>query len=102
MAGDFSKKTQNDNSHLQNLTSSKYVYIDGTNTTPVDLTTARRVIRITVFAKGVAFTVRNGSRPIASIATTTPEGDLEAGVYCENGVRIDGISGTGSAIVVFA
>lgn len=98
---DFSKKTQGDNKHLANATSARFVHLDGGNTTAIDLTGIHRILRVVVIAKGVAFTVRDGSRVIGNFATTTVEGTYNIGVYCENTPRIDGISGTGSALVTF-
>lgn len=98
---DFSKKTQTENSHLANGTSAKFIHLDGGDTNPKDLTSSHRLLRVVVIAKGVAFTVRNGSRVIGNFATTTPEGTYDFGVYCENPLRIDGISGTGSTLIAF-
>lgn len=98
---DYTKKTQTDNKHLSNLTSARYVHLDGGSTTAIDLPGARRLLRVEVLNKGVAFTIRNGSRVIGNFATTSPEGDYPIGVYCENALRIDGISGTGSTLIAF-
>lgn len=99
---DFSKKTQTGNTHLANLTSAKFLHLDGGDTAAKDLTTSKRLMRVVVVAKGVAFTVRDGSRVIGNFATTTPEGTYDFGVYCENALRVDGISGTGSTLIAFA
>lgn len=101
MVADYSKKTQTDNSHLANATSAKFIHLDGGDLTPKDLPSSHRMLRVVVIAKGIAFTVRNGPRVIGNFATTTPEGTYEFGVYCENALRIDGISGSGSTLVVF-
>lgn len=98
---DYTRKTQSENKHLANLTSARFVHLDGGTTTPITLTNVHRILRIEVFAKGVAFTIRNGTRVIGAITTTTPEGDYPVGVYCENVPVIDGISGTGSVLIAF-
>lgn len=100
--GDFTKKTQGDNQHLANLTSARFLHIDGLVTTPLNTTVPRRVLGVTINTKGVAFVVRSGSRVIASFATTTPEGDYTLGVYAENGLTVEVSSGTGSATLRFA
>lgn len=99
MAADYGKKVQADNAHLSNMTSSKFVSFDGTTAKPYDSgIKPKRLGRIVIAAKGVAFTVRSGSRQIAVFATTSPEGTYNFGIYCENGLTIDGVSGTGSVV----
>lgn len=99
MAGNFSKKTQEGNKHQANLTSAQFVHFDGTTAKPVDIANPRRLLRIIVCTKGVAFTVRSGSRQIGVFSTTSAEGTYNFGEYCENGLTIDGVSGTGSVNV---
>lgn len=101
MPGDWKAKTQSDNAALANQTSAQYVHIDGTKTPVVVPTNARRALRVVIATKGVAFTVRNGSRVIGNFGTATPEGTYNLGVYCENGIIVDGVSGTGSAMLAF-
>lgn len=98
---DYSKKTQGDNAHLANLTSARFVHIDG-NTNPVPVRTgAGRLLRIIVNTKGLAFIVENGSEVIANFATTSVEGDYQYGVYCDSGIAVSSISGSGSATIVY-
>lgn len=100
--GDYSKKTQGSNRHLADLTSARWVHIDGSVTsTKVVRPKAGRLLKITVNAKGVGFTIANGSETIATFATTTVEGDYSFGVYCDANITITGITGTGSTTIVF-
>lgn len=100
---DFSKKTQSDNKHLSNLTTARSsIHIDGSNTNPIVIRPkAGRLMRIIIMAKGLAFTVRDGSDIKAVVATTTLENSYEFGIYCNTNITINGISGTGSALIVF-
>lgn len=98
---DWKQKTQTDSSHLANQTSAQFVYIDGTIPKPLSGVKGCRALRVVIATKGVAFTVRNGSRTIANFATTSPEGTYHLGVYCENGLVVDGVSGAGSALLAF-
>ena len=102
MAGNYSKKTQSENAHLANLTSARYVYIDGGQTAVTARSTAGRLLRIVIFTKGLAFIVDNGSEPVANVATTTPEGTYDCGIYCDANIKVNGISGSGSALLVFS
>lgn len=101
---DFSKSLQTDNSHLSNLTSARFVHLDGTTTpgTIVPVGQGCRVLRVNVLAKGVGFTIHSGSRQVGVFATTTLEGSYNIGAYLTDGLTIDGVSGTGSVNITFS
>src|SRR3990167_2322976 len=101
MAGDFSKKVQSDNKHLSNITSSRFVHIDGTVASVTARPSAGRIQWVTIFTKGLVFTIRDGSRVLGNIAATTPEGTYWLGEYCNTNITINNISGTGSANISF-
>lgn len=98
---DWSKKTQSGDKHLANGTSARYVHIDGSVAKPFDRSTPARLLRVTIAAKGAAFTIRSGSRQVAVFTTASPEGTYHFGEYLENGLTIDGASGAGSVNVAF-
>lgn len=100
---DYGRKIQSDNKHLANLTSARHsIHIDGGNTAPITVRAgAGRLLRVVIFAKGLAFTIRDGTDVLAVIATTTVEGTYDVGVYVNTNININGISGTGSALIVF-
>lgn len=98
---DFSKKTQADNKHLANLTTARKVVIDGSQSSVTVRPGPGRLIRVVIWTKGLAFTINDGSIPVGNVATTTPENSYDVGIYCENNIKITGISGTGSALIVF-
>jgi hypothetical protein len=98
---DYSKKIQGDNKHLANFTSSRFVHIDGTASKVTVRNQAGRVMWITIFTKGLAFSIKNGTEVLGNVATTTAEGTYWLGEYCNTNITIDGISGTGSANVSY-
>lgn len=98
---DWSKKTQEGDKHLANGTSARFAHFDGTVAKPFDTASPRRLLRVTIVTKGVGFTIHSGSRQVAVFATTSPEGTYNFGEYLENGLTIDGISGSGSVNVAF-
>jgi hypothetical protein len=102
MAGDYSKKTQTDNRHLANGTSARRVHIDGSTATVPVRSGAGRLLRVIINTKGLAFIVSDGSDVIANFATTSPEGTYNYGTYCNQSVKVTGVSGTGSATLVFS
>jgi hypothetical protein len=86
---DFGKKVQADNSALSNLTSARFVWIDGSVTTPqtvVAANTGCRLLRVILNTNGATLKVRTGSRVVATIASDAPEQTFNYGVYCENGL----------------
>lgn len=101
MAGNYGKKTQSDNKHLSNLTSARFVHLDGSAATVTPRTTAGRLMKVVINTKGLAFIVSDGSNVIANFAITSAEGTYKYGVYCNQNVKVTGISGTGSATLVF-
>lgn len=101
MAGDYSKENQSDNKSLKNLTSARFVNIDGSTTNPVPVFTGGgRLIRITLNTNGATLNVKSGSRQIANITLDAPEGTFDYGVYCENGLTYQA-SGAGDWTLVF-
>lgn len=102
MAGNYQNKVQSENKHLANLTSARFVHIDGSSAlVTVEPTTAGcRLLRVINNAKGLSLNIRTGTRVIGALATTTVEGTFDYGVYTPNGIQVD-VSGTGSATLVF-
>lgn len=102
MAGSFANKVQGDNRHLQNITSARFVHYDG-STSPTQVVAAGvgcRLLRVILNTTGTALTLRSGSRVIGIISATATTGSYYYGVYCDNGLIIEG-SGTVDATVVF-
>lgn len=100
---DFGKKIQPDNHHLANLTSARYVHIDGSVTTPqtvVATNTGCRLLRIILNTNGATLRVRSGSDVIANIALDAPEQTFIYGVYCNNGLIYEA-GGAGDWTLVF-
>jgi hypothetical protein len=103
MAGDFGRKLKTDNSHLQGLTSARFVHLDGSVTTPVTIVaagTACNLQRITLSTNGASVIVKTGTDIIAVIASDAPEGDFDYGVYCPNGLTVT-MGGAGDVTVVY-
>lgn len=101
MAGDYSKKTQSADRHLANLTSSRFIHVDGSAATPFTRTKPCRLLSVAICSKGVACTISTGGRVVCNIATTTVETTLIFGEYLENGMTISGVSGSGSINISF-
>jgi hypothetical protein len=99
---DYSKKTQGIDRHLANLTSARYVHIDGSSAlvTVLATTSGGRLLRVINSTKGLSLNLRSGSRVVGTIGTGSPEGTYNYGVYCENGIQVD-VGGTGSATLVY-
>lgn len=97
---DYSKKTQGDNAHLANGTSARFVHIDGNTAKVVVRSSAGRLLRAVINTAGINAVIRNGSEEIAVISTTAI-GTLNYGVYCDSGITVDVISGTGSLTLVY-
>lgn len=97
---DFSKKTQDDNKHLANGTTARWVHIDGSKPQVIVRPSAGRLLRVVIATAGVACTIRNGSEVIG-VVSTTAIGTLNFGVYCNNNITVDVASGSGSLAVVF-
>ena len=84
---DYSKKTKSDNKHLELGTSAKFVYIDGSVTAPVVVsTTGVSLLRVILNTNGATLNLKSGSRQIGTIASDAPEGPFPYGIYCENGL----------------
>lgn len=85
---DYSKKIQADNKHLANLTSARFVHIDGSDTT---LKTARatsgRLLRVILNTNGATLTLRNGTEVISIIALDAPEQTFIYGIYCSDSIK---------------
>lgn len=100
---DYGKKVQSDNHHLANLTSARYVHIDGSNTAPVSVVAAGtgcRLLRVILNTNGATLRVRTGSDVIANIASDAPEQTFNYGLYCNNGLIYEA-SGVGDWTLVF-
>lgn len=97
---DYSKKTQDDNKHLANGTSARWVHIDGSKPQVVVRATPGRLLRVVIATAGVVGAIRNGSEVIGLISSTAV-GTLNFGVYCNSNITVDVTSGTGSLTVVY-
>ncbi len=95
-------KIQSDNSHLANLTSGRFVHIDGSVTTPVTiLGGARRLSRVVLNTNGATLRLKNGAFEVVGvIASDAPENTFWYGVWCGNGIVYEA-SGALSATLVF-
>jgi hypothetical protein len=103
MAVDYKRKIKPDNSHLSDLTSAKFLRIDGsaTPTTVVAAGTGCNLLRVILNTNGATIGLRSNSRQIGTIALDAPEGTFNYGIYCSDGLQVD----TGGAVdvtVVFA
>lgn len=100
---DYGKRVQSDNQHLADLTSARYVHLDGSVATPqtvIPSTSGGRLLRVILNTNGAALLLRSGSRVIGIIAADAPEGVFPYGVYCENGLIYEA-GGAVDATVVF-
>lgn len=100
---DYGKKVQRDNNHLANLTSARYVHIDGSVTTAVNVVPANigcRLLKVILNTNGATLRIRSGSDVIANIALDAPEQTFNYGVYCNNGIIYEA-GGALSATLVF-
>lgn len=102
---DWTKRTQTDNKHLANITSSRYDHLDGSEGATGKILSATtkgcRILSVTVCTKGVAFTINSGSRIVGVFTATSVEGTYEFGEYLENGLQLKGVSGSGSVNISF-
>lgn len=92
-------KTQDDNTHLANGTTGKFVHIDGSKTPVVVRSGTGRCLRVVISTAGIEMIIRNGSEVIGHTSTTST-GTLNFGVWCNTNLTVDVITGTGSATVV--
>lgn len=85
---DYKKKTQSDNKHLSNLTTGRFVHIDGSVTTlQTARSTAGRLIKVVLNTNGSTLTLRNGTEVIGIIALDAPEQTFDYGVYCNDSIK---------------
>lgn len=102
MAVNWKKRTQSDNQHLGNMTTAQYVHIDGGVLTPIDVfIDGGRLLKVIVNTNGATLNMKSGIRQIGTIATDAPEGSMDYGIYCENGLTVQA-SGACSMTVVFS
>lgn len=95
--------SKTDNRHLKNMGSAKYVHLDGSKTTPIQIvaaTTSCDLLRVILNTNGSTLTLRSGSRVVAVIANDAPEGPFPFGVECDKGLIAE-CSGALDATIVF-
>jgi hypothetical protein len=98
---DFNKKIQSENRHLENLTSARFYYVDGSVTTQQTIINgACRLVRCVLNTNGATITLKDGTRTIAVIASDAPEGPFDYGLYIENKLTVQA-NGAVDATVVF-
>lgn len=100
---DYSRKEQGSNEHLADLTSSRFVNVDGSVTTPITVIPSSRggrLLKVVLNTNGSTLRLRTGSRVIGQIASDAPENTFNYGVYCENGLIVE-CGGALDATVVF-
>lgn len=100
---DYSRKIQNDNRHLANLTGARFVWVDGSDTTPktvVPSTSGCRLLRVILNTNGSTLRLRSGSRVVANIASDAPEQTFPYGVYLDSGLIYEA-GGSLDATIVF-
>lgn len=98
---DYARKVQSDNEHLSQLTSARFVKVDGSTTPQTVVTSGARLLRVVLNTNGATILLRTGSRQIGTIALDAPEGTFNYGVYCENGIQVE-TGGAVDATLVFA
>lgn len=97
----FGKKAQTSNSSLGNLTSARFVHIDGSDTTlKTARSTAGRLLRVILNTNGATLTLRNGTEVIGIIASDAPEQEFNYGVYCNDSIKYQA-SGALDATLVY-
>lgn len=96
---DFNKRARGDNSHLQDLTSAKWVHVPANSTMTVK-SVAGSLLRVILNTNGGAVTLRNGSEVIGIIASDAPETTFNYGVYCNNNIIVE-TGNTSDVTVVF-
>lgn len=95
-------RTSSDNTHLQNLTSARFVHVPASSTDYVVRSTAGRLLRVVLNTNGGTVTLRNGDSDVVGIiASDAPEGTFNYGVYCPNGIQVD-TGATVDCTVVFS
>lgn len=101
---DYSGRIQSTNEHVSQLTSARFVWVDGSVTTPVTVvpnTKGCRLLRVMLNTNGATLKLRSGSRVIANIALDAPEATFNYGVYCPDGLIYEA-GGALDATIVFA
>ena len=99
----FSKKTQTDNTHLGNLTSARYLHVDGSVTTSILVRNAPgRLLRVVLNTNGATITLRNGTggEVIGIIASDAPETTFNYGIYFNDSLRVQ-CGGAVDATIVY-
>ena len=95
-------RTKSDNKHLENLTSARWVHIDGSVTTKqIVRATPGSLLRVILNTNGATITLRNGTEVIGIIATDSPEGQFPFGIYCGTDISYQ-CSGAVDATLVFS
>lgn len=100
MAGDFTKKVQSENKHHSNMTSARFIHIDGSKPQVIVRNRAGRLLRAVIATAGVVCTIRNGTTVVGNVSSTAT-GTLNFGVYCDTNITVDVTSGTGSLCLVY-
>jgi len=98
---DFKRRVQSDNRHLENLTSARFIHVDGSDTTPITVHTGEcRLLKLVLNTNGATIKLRTGTRVIANVAADAPETTLIYGLYCENGLIVE-CGGSVDATVIY-
>jgi ApbE superfamily uncharacterized protein (UPF0280 family) len=94
-------RTQGDNQHLEDLTSAEFVHVTASETDKVIRSGASSLLRVILNTNGGTVTLRNGdSDVIGIIASDSPEGTFNYGIFCPNGIQVDTGSTVDCTIVV--
>jgi hypothetical protein len=95
-------RTSTDNSHLEDLTSARFVHVPASQSNYAVRATAGRLLRVILNTNGGTVTLKNGqSGVIGIIALDAPEGSFNYGVYCSSGIYVD-TGATVDCTVVFS
>ena len=95
-------RTSGDNKHLEGLTSGRFAHVIASQSNFVVRATAGRLLRVILNTNGGTVTLKNGqSAVIGIIASDSPEGTFNYGVYCSNGIYVD-TGATSDVTVVFS
>lgn len=97
-----SSRTTSENKHLENLTSARWVHIDGSVTTKQTVRNqAGRLLRVMLNTNGATITLFNGTEVIGIIASDSPEGEFPYGIFCGTNIAYQ-CSGAVDATLAFS
>lgn len=94
-------KIQDSNKGLSNLTTARFLHIDGSKTSGTVINQPARLLRVVLNTNGATVTLKNGAQEVVGIiASDAPEQTFNYGIWCNSSIRFE-CSGVVDATIVF-